>query len=155
MNERSCKEVVEKSDLVCPMKIHIPMTPRTARIYQTTNIVCTMTPTSTSMLIHFTGLMLCAALTDLDCISGQVHVLWVVLSPNWWAQLNQISTLPVLKLLAFVVTAHSHIVEGIPVGIDVPFGVMVMVALLVVTEASTCLQQMEATVALLLSQYAA
>ena len=119
-----------------------------------------MAPTNTSMLTHLTGpfiLVLCAAL---DSITGGEHALSSMPSIGDVRYLStqdcqlSISEKPV----AFELVVHLHIVEGIPVGVGISEadqrGVMVTAVLLIVSGTPSFPQQMEATVALFVSQAA-
>ncbi|KAF8124740.1 hypothetical protein EV363DRAFT_1353542 [Boletus edulis] len=113
------------------------------------NTICTTSPTTTIMLIHFTGSLILMPYETLDCI-GTVHALLTVLFAYVLAQDSQLSISE--RTVVFELAVHSHVVKGMPVGIGKLWGIMVMVVILVVTGRRSCVQQMEATVALLVSQ---
>lgn len=99
------------------------------------------------MPTHFTGSLILALYAALDSVAGIMHTLLTVLFAYWRVQDSQlsISETPV----EFELEVHSHVVKGMTVGIDVFWS---MIMLLIVSGIPSCAQQMEATVALLVSQ---
>lgn len=114
-----------------------------------------MIPTNNVMLIHFANTGSPCAPLDIGIVAGDTHKLSTVVFS--YGRTQAIQTL--MMSVEFGPTAHSHIVVGMSVGSGGVFVVVlvirpVIMALLIVTGVILliCAQQMEATVALLLSQ---
>lgn len=106
-----------------------------------------MTPTSIIMPTHFTGSLIPALYAALDNVAGIMHTLLAVLFAYWRVQDSQlsISETPV----EFELEVHSQVVK---VSNGMLWSTMVAIVLLIVSGIPSCAQQMDATVALLVSQ---